>query len=89
MLSQDLSHFVAKPGGILPAEVDSNRVHVRVRTTFEIEVGAIGSHFWRPLLNRRRRRKTMVAPPEKRHRTLVFEWKFMISTEFLAKTQGL
>ena len=88
MLSQDLSHFVAKPGGILPAEVDSNRVHVRVRTTFEIEVGAIGSHFWRPLLNRRRR-KTMVAPPEKRHRTWVFERKFMISMEFLAKTEGL
>ena len=41
-MAQDLSHFVAKPGGILPAEVDSNRVHVRVRTTFEIEVRAIG-----------------------------------------------
>ena len=36
-----------------------------------------------------RQTKTMAGGTEKRHRTMVFERKFMISTEFLAKTEGL
>ena len=36
-----------------------------------------------------RQTKTMAGGTEKRHRTMVFERKFMISTEFLTKTEGL
>ena len=36
-----------------------------------------------------RQTKTMAGGTEKRHRTMVFERKFMISNGFLAKTQEL